>query len=257
MLFDISSPGRKNVVRVVYSVLAALFLIGFVGFGVGGELGGGGIIDGIFGGDSGSTSDALEQQIEDAEDDVESNPGDPQSLSALILLRAQSGNQQLEIDEQTGVPIGLSENSRAEYEDAISLWQDYLDADPNRVDLATASAIVQAYRFLGNTDGAIEAQELLAKSNPTGSSFGSLAQLYYIDLDIKQGDKARDRALEESSKSGAKTIESQLVGVRRQAVMAKKQQAQQPDLPAGEGSPLGDPFGGLTPTDPGAAPVAP
>ena len=52
MLFDIGSGRKKRVVQVIYAMLALLFLVGFVGFGIGGEIGSGGIAD-IFTDDSG------------------------------------------------------------------------------------------------------------------------------------------------------------------------------------------------------------
>ena len=62
MLFDLRSGKRRRVVQVVYSLLAASFLIGFVIFGVG--TGGLGSIADIFNGSSGeSASSAYDRQI--------------------------------------------------------------------------------------------------------------------------------------------------------------------------------------------------
>ena len=82
MLFDTSSPGRKRVIRIVYSLLAALFLIGFVGFGVGGNFSGGGILDATRDHrlDDSSTSDAFSQQIDDQEAKVAKDPRNENAL---------------------------------------------------------------------------------------------------------------------------------------------------------------------------------
>lgn len=260
MLFDLSSPGRKNVVRVVFGFLALIFAVGFVGFGIGGELGGGGIVDSLTGNSSGSTDDAFEQQIEDAEEAIDADPEDSDALSDLALFRVQSGTAQLERDEATSAPVGLTEDARAEFEEAITAWESYLGTDPQKVDVATASAIVSAYFYLGDVTGATEAQLRLAESSPSAPNYGSLADLYYRDLAIDKGDQARDQALEEGSKQLDKVIEAQLEQVRKQAVMAKAQLAQQGEgageAPTGEGTALEDPFGGgIEPVDPGAAPV--
>ena len=99
MIFDLSSPGRKNVVRVVFGFLALLFAVGFIFLGIGTR----GRVQAAstrrLGGDNNSTSDAFEQQIEDAEAAVEKSPDDPKALSELVLLRTQSGSSQLEVDE--------------------------------------------------------------------------------------------------------------------------------------------------------------
>ena len=87
MLFDLSSPRRKNVVRVVYGALALLFAGGFIFFGIGSEGGGGGLFDGIFGdGGGGSTAEQFEQQIEDAEKKLETDPADQRALQRAGLL---------------------------------------------------------------------------------------------------------------------------------------------------------------------------
>ena len=251
MIFDLTSPGRKTAVRIIFGFLAVIFAVGFVGFGIGGEIGGGGIIDSISG-NSSSTDDAYEQQIEDAEAAVESDPSDSDALASLVLLRAQSGDAQLEIDEETGTPIGLSDQSREEYEKTISVWQQYLETDPRKINAAAANAVVQSYRFLGDVGGAIDAQRELAESDPSGPNYGALAQFLYFDLQIEEADKARDKALAEANAETKKLITQQLEQIRKQAVKAEEEQKTQPDSATGESPELSDPFGGLSPSEPGA-----
>lgn len=256
MIFDTSSPGRKNVLRVVYGVLAFLFFIGFVGFGVGGELGGGGIIDGLTGNNDGSTSEAFEQQIEDAEEEVAAAPGESAPLAELALLRSQSAGQQIETDEETGQRT-ITGDANAEFEEAIRVWEQYLETDPRKTDVAAGSAIVNAYIALGDANGAIETQARLAKDNPSVPNYVQLAQFYYSTLEIDKGDTAAENAVAEASGQNAKQIRKQLEAVREQAVEAKKQEAKQPNDVPGESPELENPFGGLNPTDPGATTPAP
>ena len=250
MLFDLSSPRRKTAVRIVFGFLALLFAIGFVGFGIGGEIGGGGIIDSLSG-NSSSTDDAYEQQIEDAEKAVEARPDDGDALADLVLLRAQSGDAQLDVDEATGMPVGLSDNSRSEYEEAILVWQRYLETEPRKVNPAAANAVVLAYRYLGDVSGAIAAQRELAQSDPSAPNLAGLASFLYADLQIEKADQARDDALVEANAQTKKLIAEQLAQIRKQAVKAEKQQKKQPESATGGGSELSDPFGGLSPTEPG------
>jgi len=251
MIFDLTSPGRKRVVRVVFGFLALLFASSFVFLGIGTE-GGFNPLDSLFGGDSNSTSDAFEQQIEDAETAVEESPDDPKALSELVLLRAQSAASQLDVDEETGQP-SLTEESREEYEKAVSVWQTYLATEPQKVDSATARAAVSAYQSLNDIDGVIDAQEALAESDPSATSYGLLATFHYLDLQIDKGDKARDQALDESKGSEAKLIEEQLDTYRKQAVKAEEAEAALPKSEQGQSPGLADPFGGLSPTAPGGS----
>ena len=251
MLFDLSSPGRKTAVRIVFGFLAVIFAVGFVGFGIGGEIGGGGIIDSISG-NSSSTDDAYEQQIEDAEAAVESDPSDSDALADLVLLRYQSGDAQREVNEETGA-ISLTTEARDEFEKAISVWQQYLDTDPKEVDAAAAGAVIQAYISLEDIDGVIDAQSALAKSDPTAPNLAQLADFLYRSLDIEKADEARDKALAEADAETKKLITQQLTAIRKQAVKAEEAQKKQPDSATGESPALSDPFGGLNPTDPGGA----
>ena len=249
MLFDLSSPRRKTAVRIVFGFLAVIFAVGFVGFGIGGELGGGGIIDSLTGG-GGSTDDAFEQPIEDAEKALETDPEDPNALADLVLLRYQSGEAQLDLNEETGVP-SLTEDARNEFEEAVLIWQRYLDADPKKVDPAATSVIVQAYIFLEDIEGVISAQKALAESDPTGPNLAALANFLYRDLQIEAADKARDQALDESDADTRKQLTQEFASIRGQALKAEKAEKKQPESATGESSELSDPFGGLGGSDPG------
>jgi hypothetical protein len=255
MLFDLSSPGRKNVIRVVYGVLAVLFLVGFIGFGIGGELGGGGIIDSITGGGDGDTAEEYEQQIEDAENKLEADPTNERALADLVQYRFLSGQAQLEFDEETGVPTGLTEESRSEFEATIEAWDRYLAADPQKVDVSAATNAINAYRFLGDAGGGAEAAEVLAESSPTTNNYIQLAFFRYADGDIKGGDEAADRAIEEASKDQSKQAQKILDQYRETAVKAKKELEKTQDAEGG-GAGLESPFGGLGP-DSGLPPTAP
>lgn len=246
MLFDLTSPGRKTAVRIVFGFLALIFAGGFIFLGIGTE-GGFNPFDNV---GAGSTDEAFEQQVEDAEEEIAANPNDPEPLASLIVLRAGSGDRQLEVDEETGTPIALSEDSRQEYEEAISLWQEYLDMKPRKINAAAAGAIVQSYQFLGDIEGAIEAQRELVKSDPTGPNYVALAYILYTDLQISAADEARDKALAESDAENRKTLTAQFEELRKQAVEAAKAEEKQPDSATGESPELSDPFGGLSPGDP-------
>jgi tetratricopeptide (TPR) repeat protein len=245
VLFDLSSPGRKNIIRVVYGVLALLFLIGFVGFGIGGELGGGGIVDSLTGGGGdGDTAEQFEQQIEDAEAALETNPADEKALANLTEYRYLSGQAQLDVDEATGAPI-LTEEARGEFEAAIDAWTRYLETDPAKPDVSAAGQVVQAYVLLGNAEGAAEAQEILAEDNPSSGAYSTLAYYYYADFDFKRGDEAAQRAVEETNENQKKAVEKQLDQLRESAVKEEKRIEKLSDSEAGAEEGLQSPFGGL------------
>jgi hypothetical protein len=254
MLFDLSSPGRKNVIRVVYGVLAFLFLIGFVGFGIGGEFGSGGIIDSLTGGGGGgSTAEQFEEQIDDAEKQLESDPQNPKALEELITLRFQSGQVQLDVDE-AGIP-SLTEEARGEFEASVDAWNQYVDAEPKKIDITAASSAVNAYRFLEDAEGAAQAQQLLAEADPSTATFSQLAFFRYAAGDLKSGDEAVDQAVAEAKADERKQVERQLAQIRKQAVKLKEQLKKLPE--GAEGGGLENPFGGFSPEGGTVPPTAP
>ncbi len=259
MIFDLSSsPRRKMVVRVVFGFLAVIFAGGFILFGIGGELGGGGLFDGLFGSSGGSsTAEQYEQQVEDAESKLEEDPGNERALTDLIQFRFLSGQAQLEYDEATGQPSGLTEESRGEFEEVVVNWDAYLDTKPDKIAAATASNVVNALRFLGDSGGAADAQAALAKSDPSATNYAALANLRYQDLDLKAGDAAKDRALADAKPNIAKQIKAQLDPLREQVVKFKKDQAKLPESEDPGAGALGDPFGGLSPDAGGGLTPAP
>ncbi len=82
MLFDLRGK-RRRVVQVVYATLAALFLVGFVGFGIGSD-GVGGFAD-VFSGESsgGSLSSQYDDQIDNANEQLAKDPKDTAALLKL------------------------------------------------------------------------------------------------------------------------------------------------------------------------------
>lgn len=239
MLFDLTNPRRKNVIRVVYALLALLFLAGFVGFGIGTDAGVGGIVDAITGNGSGSTASQFEDQIEETEKQLETDPDNPELLAELATLRYQSGRAQLEADEQ-GLPV-VTEDARSELDKAIDAWARYLDTNPKNPDVGAAASMRDAYVLIGDYAGAARAQEILTRDNPTTSEFTNLAYYRYYALDIKGGDKALERARELAESQDERRYIKQLERLRKQAADYKKQLAKNPE---GE-NPLANPTGSL------------
>jgi tetratricopeptide (TPR) repeat protein len=240
MLFDLSNPRRKNVIRVVYALLAILFAAGFVGWGIGSEAGVGGIVDAITGNGSGSTASQFEDQIEDVEKRLETDPDNPRLLAELASLRAQSGRAQLELDENTGQPI-LTEDARAEFDKAADAWVRYLDTDPKDPDVGAAASMREAYLLMGDMTGAARAQEIMVRDNPTFNEYFSLADYRYRSLDIKGGDKALEQARKRADDQQQRRYLKQLERLRKQAVDYKKQLEKNPQAE----NPLANPTGGL------------
>ena len=169
MIFDLKSGKRRRVVQVVFGFLAFIFFISFVGFGIGSDVSGG-IFDaiGLGGGDSASTPE-YEQQIEDANETLETDPDNERALLDLSGAYYRSATETgVTVNPQTGV-IEISEESRADLEQSIAAWERYIETKPKRPDTTAAAQAAESYRYLLDPDGAAGAQAIVAKAQGTSS----------------------------------------------------------------------------------------
>jgi hypothetical protein len=254
MLFDIRGK-RKRVVQVVYAALAVLFLVGFVGFGVGVGNGPGGIFDalGLGGGGSGSTSSAFAQQISSAEARVKKDPKDENALLNLAKYRYLRGQTELgQASTTTGAPE-VTDTSRADFVQAVDYWNRYLKL-AQKPDPIVAGYIAQGYAYLNDATGAAKAQELFAKAKPSANTYGTLALYLYANGDIKGGDAAAAKAVTAAPGASRKQIQKQLEQLGKQARKYKQAQATAAKAGAANGTQgtggqaLQSPFGGLAPS---------
>jgi tetratricopeptide (TPR) repeat protein len=245
MLFDLRSGKRRRVIQVVYATLAALFLIGFVGFGIGGEIGSGGIFDALgIGGDGGSTSAQYEDQIEEAEATLEQDPEDVPALLDLARYRYLSGQEQLGFDEERGATV-VTEEARQELEASVAAWDRYLQTKPQHPNTDAAGQMVQVFILLGDPRGAADAQRIVAEEDGDSQSYYDLAYYLYADLEFDAADEAADRALAEAEPSERRQLERRLADLEEQARRFQRQLERESEQGAAGETPLENPFGPL------------
>jgi hypothetical protein len=222
VLFDLRGT-RRRVVQVVYSLLAASFLIGFVFFGIGS--GGVGSVADLFGGGSaGSTSSQFDGQIDAANARLQKDPKDTAALLKLAeneWFKAKTGVAQ---DATTG-QVSISDDAHTNLGESADAWTKYLKFNKGKPDPGVAAEMVQVYALLNDANGAAKAQDLVAKQTPNQNSYGNLALYLYYGGDISGGDKAAKKAESLAPKLQRKQVKLQLDQIRKQAVSLKKQQA--------------------------------
>jgi tetratricopeptide (TPR) repeat protein len=251
VLFDLSGK-RRRLVQVVYATLAALFLVGFVAFGIGSDVSGG--FADLFGSGSsgGSVSSQFDEQIDAANEQLAKDPNDSAALLKLSKYEYFKAKQGVTQDQTTG-EISVSEDAHTELGKSVDAWEKYLKVNKGKPSPAMAAQIVQAYYFLNDAQGAAEAQRIVAEDQPSTGSYNQLAYFLYFAGDIKEGDRAADKAVSEAPKAQRGEIKQQLAQIRKQAVKAKKQlakaQKNAPSPTTPGANPLQSPLGGV-----GAAP---
>lgn len=225
MLFDLQSPGRRRLIKVVYATLALLFGVGFLFFFIGSDVGGGQSVFEAVGIGGSSNDDPFEDQIDDAQAAVEANPRDPNAQAELAQLYVQAGNQKLEVDEATQQPLP-TEGSIEQYNRAADTWDTYLKLKPKQPDTTLATQIAQAFFSLAQaSDGASEAQQnaasaadaqrIVADANPSLGSLASLAQYLYIAGRFSEAEAAAKKAEAGASPAQVQELRAQLAQLKK------------------------------------------
>lgn len=186
MVFDLRGR-RKNVVKVVYAILAllmALSLLLVVGPFSLGEL--------VNSGSSSDASDAFVEQAERAEKKARKDPQNPDLLANLTRARINAGNAMVEFDSETGAAT-LTPEGRAQLELGSEAWDKYLKAtdEPNAglAQTVARTLFTLAENGRNNNDikanirAAAAAQQIVAQQRPSIGTLSTLAtyQLYAFD----------------------------------------------------------------------------
>ncbi|CAA9479922.1 MAG: hypothetical protein AVDCRST_MAG38-1947 [uncultured Solirubrobacteraceae bacterium] len=213
MLFDLRSPGRRNVIKVVYVTLALLMGGGLVLFGIGGEVSGGVVdaITGSSGGDDGG--DRFREREEQALAATKADPRDAAAWGELARARFQLASVGENFDSQTNA---FTTAGKAKLQQATAAWEQHVEV-ARTPDDRLAATMAQAYVELGEPAKAAEAQEIITEARPKAGAFAQLAVYAYAAGQTRRGDLARDRALELTDRDQRDDLRTQLEQARAQA----------------------------------------
>ena len=241
MLFDLQTPRRRRVVRVVFGGLALVFAISFVALGVG--TGGSGFsLSDLFGGGSGnSTASAFDSDISAAQTQIQQNPKNASAHAQLAALYYQKANAQA---DSSGRPTSDSVQS---LQQSTQAWTDYLKLTGKKAATGPAAIAYQAYFVLAQADfsnaassssgsdqlqglnntvadlkGAAGAQQVVAQAHPSLANWSKVAAAFALAGDT-QAQQAAIAAAKKVDPSGGAKLEKQLKSAQAQG--AKFQQA--------------------------------
>lgn len=195
MLFDLRGRGRRRTVRIVYSGLALLFFLGFVGFGVG-SFGGGGVAE-LLGGKGGGGGEGYETQVKAAKKLTVTQPNNPASWTALIhasLLQAGTGDNYSKTEEV------FTAKARPLLAQVQTAWERYLKLEPHHPSPEVASEVMRIYDpatgGIGDPAAAVRALKIeIAGRAPSATLYYDLAVLSYQAKNKHEGDRAAAKAI--------------------------------------------------------------
>lgn len=256
MLFD-TRGRRKNVIRVVYAVLALLMggsLFLAVGpFNLAELIGDSNTID---------AAKSADERVERLERRVVADPQDEQLLIALTRAQIAAGNARIEPVAEGEVPV-IPPAARNEFNQAAQTWNRYLKqtGEPNasaaQLMAGTFFSLAESSAGVGeaqeNVVKAAAAQQIAAEASPSLGSLSTLAIYQYFKGDFAAGNKAaRQAAAKAPNKSEAKGVEEQLAEFRKRgkAFAKQKKEAAKQESEQGKEA-LQNPFGGFGGAPPG------
>lgn len=247
MVFDVRGR-RKNVVKVVYAVLAvlmgaSLFLtVGPVSIG------------GLFGNGNSSSAGTkvAEEQAERLERKLVKSPEDPNLLLGLTRSRLAAGNASLSVNPETGETAPTLE-TRQQYEKASEAWSRYLKAtDEPSVGAAqlVASALFSLAQISrtpveieANMQAAADTQQIVVEDRPNPSTLSKYAIYRTFAFDYGTAEKVADEVkklantkferenfeneLEENTKT-AKQFQKELTRAKKANSSAGKERLENP-----------------------------
>ena len=198
MLFDLTGRGRRKTVKVIYSGLAAIFLLGFVGFGVGSIGGGGGGLAEIFGEGSSNGEVNYSSQVKKAKLLTVQQPNNPAAWSGLVhytVLEAGGGRNYI----HNGTEEGFSPKAQPLLMQIQTAWQRYLKLTPHNPSPELADEVLRIYSTPGGLSNADEALKLLkikiASQPPSATLQYELAGAAYTANKVAEGDRAAKKAI--------------------------------------------------------------
>jgi hypothetical protein len=256
MLFD-TRGRRKNVIRVVYAVLA-LLMGGSLFLAVGPV----NIAELIGDSNTASATKVLDERVERLEQRLAADPENEQLLLELTRAQISAGNSQIELVAEGETPT-VSSEAREDFEAASQSWNRYLKqaAEPN----PTAAQLVAGTFFrlaessttvgeaVENVAKATKAQRIAAEERPSIGSLSTLAIYEYFNGEYKQGDATSRRvAAKAPSKAERKAVEEQLAEFRKNSKPFDKQKKEAAKAEGERGKQaLENPFGGFGAAAPG------
>jgi hypothetical protein len=212
MLFDLRGRGRRRTVQVIYVGLAVIFLLGFVGLGVGGGFGSGGIFSAFTekegtGGTSHSSEIKKYEQLTKRE---------PQSVAAWEgLLQAQLHEAGSEVYVTR---TGVTSKGRELYAQISNTWHRYLALNPAHPSVPLAKEVLLVFTEEGLNDAAsaVQVLQIIVAAEPSSTHYYSfLADYAYKAHNTRVGDLASAKAVALAPAEQRERLKTELASLKK------------------------------------------
>jgi hypothetical protein len=217
MLFDLRSPHRRRVIKVVYVFLALLIGGGLIFFGVGTGNNSGGLLSNVGGGGGSANGEAVyKHALAAAKKKANAAPNSPTAWAAVG--RATFNLAQLPANYVSNQGYTLA--GHAVLADLKATWSKYLSLSPATPDVTFANEVVAAFGSppgIADYKTAESAQEVVTSTaSASYSQYEYLAYYAYLAHENTRGDLAAARAVAIAPKSLRKQIQTSMTSMKAQ-----------------------------------------
>ena len=213
MLFDVRGRHRRRAVRVIYIGLALIFLLGFVGLGVGGGFGSGGIFS-AFTNAEGGNSASFSAQIKKYQKLTKKEPNNASAWENLTKnLLHESGGSETYVTS-TGV---VTSKGKELFKQASAAWERYVALSQGKPSAELAQLMDAVYGEGGLDEPAkqVEVLQIAIAARPTDAAlFAGLAEAAYKAHNAGVGDLASTKAVELSPAADRARVKAELAEVK-------------------------------------------
>jgi len=213
MLFDLRGRGRRRTIRVVYIGLALVFALGFVGFGVGGGFGGGGILTSL-NSHEGSGGASFSDKIKKYEKLVARQPANVVAWEKLVDVQLHEAGG----EEFQNPRAGVTSKGKELYARVAQSWHSYLALNPPKAnaELAQRMVIVFSEEGLNDPASAVTALQIAVAARPNSTSlYAQLAQYAYKAKNTRVGDLAAAKAVALAPAAQKPRLKTELAALKK------------------------------------------
>jgi len=206
MLFDLRSPHRRRVIKVVYVFLAVLIGGGLILFGIGNGSNFGGLLTAA-GGGGGTATGQLQytNALAKAEKQAKKSPNN----AALWLKVGEAAYSVATLPDNYDSSLGYTKAGHTALNQVRQAWDNYVNLAPAKPNSYFAQEVSAAFGIppgVGDYRTAEVAQEIVAEDQPSSSNYEYLAYYAWKAHDTQQGDLAAVKAKALSPKSSVSTV---------------------------------------------------
>jgi hypothetical protein len=213
MLFDTRGRHRRRIVRVIYIGLALIFLLGFVGLGVGGGFGSGGIFSAFTKEEGGGGGGGYSSQITKYRKLAKTQPSDVSAWENLAKNLVHEAGQE-KFQTSTGTPTS---QGKTLFREAAQAWSSYIALNPPKPNAELAQLMESVYGETGLNEPAkeVEILQIAVAARPTDAAlFATLAEYAYKAHNVGVGDLASEKAVALSPAADRARVKGELAEVK-------------------------------------------